>query len=362
MKIVILAGGTGTRLWPMSRKKTPKQLTPMTSTKTMIEETIDRFKGAFDTDDLYISTTPHLAPLMKKILPTLKDDHYIIEPEKRDSGPAMGFVAAYLSRISPDEPMAFIPCDHYIHRTDVFISCIKRAGQIIAETGKMMDIAITPTAPSTALGYTRIGKRFEHKDGMDIYYFRGHVEKPDAEHAQKLLESKEYLWHANYYMWTPKRFLEAYERYAPAMYEQLTMIIDGLERNDAKAVEEAYSRMEKISIDYAITEKMNPKDVLIIEGTFGWSDIGAWDVLFDQLSEQRDAHGNLVRGNVETRETTETIIYNMGDKRKLVACIGLEKMVVVDTDDALLVCPQKNSQDVKRLVEQLKERGKEEYL
>lgn len=362
MKIIILAGGTGTRLWPLSRKTTPKQLSAIISEKTMIEETVERFKDAFDDDDIYFSTTEALEKQIKELFPKYPDDHFIVEPEKRDSGPAMGYVAAYLSRVSPDEPIAFIPCDHYIHNTELFIQNIKRAGQIIKDTGKMLDIAITPNFPSTVLGYTRIGKRYESKDGIDIFYFRGHVEKPDLQTAQKLLESKEYLWHANYYMWTPKLFLEAYKKYAPEMYKHLEEIIKGLDQEDEEQIKNAYAQMEKISIDYAITEKMNPKDVLIIEGTFGWSDIGAWDVLHDQLKEQHDEHHNILRGNIEVYDTTNSLIYNMAQEKKLVTAIGVENMVIINTPDALLVCPQKRSQDVKNLVKQLKEKGKEEYL
>jgi mannose-1-phosphate guanylyltransferase len=278
-----------------------------------------------------------------------------VEPGRRDTGPAMGFAAAYLSIFDENEPMAFIPSDHYIGRADRFINSIREAEAIINETGKMLDISIYPTSPNTALGYTKIGQKKFEKNGVEFYEFLGHKEKPDFETAKRYIEEGDYLWHANYYMWTPKKFLEAYKKYAPEMYAKLEKIIELLIEEKMDEVKDIYLSMDKISIDYAVTEKMDPSEVLIIQGEFDWKDIGAWDTLYENMMTKTDEKRNLVRGERLNIDTCDCIIYG-GDK-KLIATIGIDDLVVIDTDDALLICPKGRSQEVKKAVQELKERG-----
>jgi mannose-1-phosphate guanylyltransferase len=360
MNIIILAGGRGTRFWPISRDSKPKQFTPIIEKRTMLECTFDRFKSDYPKEDIYISTTPEFKDEVIKILPQISWENIIVEPEKRDTAAAMGFVAAKLSINEPDEPMVFIPSDHYIANEKKFIESLKTAEKIIKEKGKMMDIAITPNFPSTALGYTKIGDKFKDVDGIEIFNFQEHVEKPDFNTAKKYVSEGNYLWHANFYMWTPKKFLEAYKNYAPDIYRHLENIIKGLKENNDYYVESEYEKMRKISFDYAITENMKPENVLIIKGSFGWSDIGAWDVLYDQLQKEADENGNVIRGEWIGEDTTKSLIY--GKEKKIIATIGLDDMVVVDTEDALLICPQGRSQDVKQLVKMLKDQKKKQYL
>lgn len=360
MKIIILAGGSGTRLWPMSRVRKPKQFSKILNNKTMIECTLDRFTKEFNSSDIYISTIPEFVKKIREILPAFPLANIIVEPEKRDSGPAMGYVAVILNQKWPDEPVAFIPSDHFISDNGLFIKSIKVADQIIKETEKMVDIAIPPNFPSIVLGYTRVGEQYREIDGIQVYQFKGHVEKPDYKKAKQYLEEGDYLWHANYYMWTPKLFLEAYKKYAPNLSKPLTKIQDLLKEGKKDAIAKEYKKMDKISIDYAVTEKMNPADVLIIKGAFGWSDIGAWDVLYDQSSKKFDQDRNLVRGNHLGVDTSGSLIY--GSKEKLIATIGVDDLIIIDTDDALLICPHGRAQDVKKAVEELEKRKKSKYL
>lgn len=355
MRVVILAGGSGSRLWPMSRSDVPKQFCKLTSDKTMLEETLDRFKD-YPAEKKFIATTKKLASEIKQILPDFPEENIIIEPEKRDTAPAMGFNAVHLGLQDMDEPMVFVASDQQINKVDEFLNVLEQAETVIKETGKMLDISIYPTEPNTALGYTKVGKKVIDKNGVEFYEFLGHKEKPGFETAKRYLEEGDYFWHANYYMWTPQKFLEAYQKYAPEMYEILKKIEAEIKgANNQEVIAELYGQMEKISIDYAIAEKMNPKDVLIIKGEFGWRDIGTWDTLYENLLSRADKRKNVIKANVVTKDTSGTMIY--GNKDKLIATIGVDDMVIVDTDDALLVCPKSRAQDVKKIIEELKEKG-----
>lgn len=354
MQIVILAGGGGTRLWPLSRGNAPKQFCKLISDKTMFEETIERF-GKFPQEKIFIATTKELEGNVKDIFPKFPQENIFIESARRDTAPAMGFAAAQLFLKNPDEPMAFIPSDHYIGRVDNFLKAIEKAEEVINETGKLVDISIFPTSPNTALGYTKVGERVLEKDGIEFYQFLGHTEKPDFKKAQQYLEEGGYLWHANYYMWTPRKMLEAYAKHAPEIYEKLKQIIEALKENRKEDVSKLYGQMEKISIDYAIMEKMDNEDVLIIQGEFDWKDIGAWDTLHENLMTKTDEQRNLVRGERLNLDTSNCVIY--GKDGKLIATVGVDDLIIIDTEDALLVCPKSRASEVKKIVEELKERG-----
>lgn len=359
MKIVILAGGKGTRFWPISRSNKPKQLSKLVSNKTMIEETLDRFEE-WPREKIFISTTDDLLSKIKEILPNFPESNYIVEPSLRDTAPAMGYVATYISRIDPKEPMVFVPADHFIGDKEKFLLSIREAEKVILETGKLLDISVYPTSPTTTLGYTKIGNLFRQTNGIDFFEFLGHKEKPDLETAKKYLADGSYLWHANYYMWSPEKFLEAYQKYVPemhAVFMEIKKLMD--EGGKEKQIADLYAGIQKISIDYAITEKMDPKEILIIRGDFEWDDIGAWDTLYQNLISKTDENKNLVVGEAVSIDTNNSVIY--GCKGKMIATIGLQDMVIVDTKDALLVCSKSRSQEVKKIIEELKKRG-EKYL
>jgi mannose-1-phosphate guanylyltransferase len=358
MRIIILAGGGGTRLWPMSREDRPKQFCKLTSEKTILEETLDRFQN-WPKEKIYIATTKPLVKNLKETLPDFPEKNIIIEPSKRDTAPAMGYAALKLSLEDENEPIAFIPSDHYIGQVDKFIKAIQKAEEVINETGKLLDISIHPSNPNTALGYTKVGKKVLEKEGVEFYQFEGHTEKPDFKTAQKYLEDGNYLWHANYYMWSPKLFLEAYEKHSSKIYEDLMKIKEAIKNGDESKVEDIYNKMEKISIDYAIMEKMSSENVLIIKGDFDWKDIGAWDTLHENLMTKTDEKRNLVRGERLNIDTANSIIY--GENEKLIATVGLDDVVIIDTKDALLVCSKSKAQDVKKVIDELKIRGKK-YL
>ncbi|MBU1119479.1 hypothetical protein KKH43_06380 [Patescibacteria group bacterium] len=360
MKIVIMAGGSGSRLWPKSRKDKPKQFTKVVGGKTMIEDTYARFVDHFSVDAIYFSTIPSFEKRIKELFPDIDGSHIIVEPEKRDNAAAHGYVAAYLSLTDENEPLAFIPSDHYIKDVEKFNITLKVAEEHIKSTGNMLDIAIEPSFPSTVLGYTHIGKHIETSEGVEIYEFLGHTEKPEFSVAKEYVDDGSYLWHGNYYMWTPKKFLEAYKKYAPSIYAHLEKIQHLLKDGDLDAIPGEYAQIEETTIDFAITEKMDPNEVRILKGDFGWSDIGAWDMVHDLLSYDYDQDQNVIKAKHVSVDTSGS--YVSAPKGKLIATIGVDDLIIVDTPDALLVCPKSRAQDVKKVVEELKNRGEEDYI
>lgn len=350
-----MAGGSGTRLWPLSRKHRPKQFTKLMGELTMYEETLHRILGKWSADDVYVSTNPTFAKLIQDVSNDIDASHFIVEPARRDTGPAMGFVAAVLELTAPDEPIVFIPSDHHIQDVELFQRCFVVGEDIIKTKGALVDIGITPTFPNVNLGYTKIGKRVAEEQGIELYQFSGHAEKPDSDTAKRYIKSGEYLWHASYYMWTPRKFLEAYETYAPELGKQLRQIQQAYQAKDQPLIASIYDQMEKISIDYAVTEKMDPSNVWIIKGEFGWSDLGTWDMFYEELAHEHDSSKNLIRGKWQGLDTTGTVVYGNGSK--MVATVGIHDLVIVDTDDALLICDRTRTQDVKKIVEKLEATG-----
>lgn len=364
MNIIILAGGAGKRLWPLGRQSNPKQFFPIFYKKPLVVETYQRFAGVYPRSKIFFSVTVDLLPHLKKLFPRVPARQFIVEPARRDTAPAMGFAALNLFSQNPDEPMVFVPSDHYIADKKRFLACLKTGEELIKKTGKLVDIGVVATFPSTALGYTRIGKKYGDFGGVKIYHFQGHIEKPRLEIAKKYLTAGDYLWHGSYYMWTPRHFLEAIKKYAPELYKNLEKI-QGLMENKKrevrdKEIENIYRKIPKISFDYAVTEKIKKSDVLIIKGDFGWSDIGAWDVLHQQLKNQADEKGNVTRGQVVHHDTRDCLLY--GHQRKILAILGLQDMIVVDTEDALLVCPRERAQEIKKLLEEMEKKGMKRYL
>ena len=356
---VILAGGVGTRLWPLSRQARPKQFATLVSEEPLLVDTYRRLLRGMEAERIFFSTSSAFAPMIQELFPEVPPERIIVEPEKRDTGPAMGYVAAHLELIVPDAPVVFVPSDHYVRDEERFLDSLRVAGMLVEETGKLLDIAVPAAFPSTILGYTRVGEMERRIDDVEVYHFAGHTEKPDYETAKRYLEDDSYLWHASYYTWTPRAFLAAFERYAPATGAALREVKEALRGGDREAAARAFGKTEPTSFDYAVTEKMDPADVLIIKGDFGWSDIGGWDTLYARLSEDRevenivpdtaivvDARGNLVRTS----------------SKKLVALVGVENIVVIDTDDALLVTTHAQAQRVKEVLAQIRQTGHDEFL
>lgn len=354
----------------MSRLAKPKQFYEVVGEDSLIRDTYRRLLRFIPAEKIYFSITPGFRNLIKETFPAVREDHIFIEPAKRDTGPAMGLVAARLEMLDPDEPIVFVPSDHYIQDEELFLRCLSVGERLIKQTGKLLDIGIKPEFPSTALGYIKIGDKVQELDGVEAYDFLEHKEKPNYDLAKFYLEDRSYLWHANYYMWTPRGFMEAFEKYEPRMGKILQAIQREIGKLQAPPlnpplvrgeisteVVRLYGLLPRNSIDYLITEKMQAGEMLVLRGDFGWSDVGAWDTLYDRLSGDQE---NLTKGRCVTIDTKQSLIYGPADK--LIAVVGMDDVVVVDTKDALLVCKRQQAQRVKDIVKRLKEEGHEPYL
>lgn len=359
MKIVILAGGTGTRLWPLSRLKKPKQFQALTSTKTLLQETVARF-DSLDPENLWIATNAEFVNFVKEQAPQIPHDHILIEPALRDTASCIGLAAAVLAKSHPDEVMAVIYADHLIQNIDNFQKALKAAEQLAHEENTLNIIEVKAKYPNVNLGYVKRGDLVKKIEDVEIYGFERFTEKPDLETAKSFLKSYKYLWNTGIYVWKISTILEAYQKHLPDTYAHLMKIQDAWGTpNQGKIVSAEYPACQKISIDYAIMEKVDHKEVRIIPADLGWSDIGTWEALHEELTQNPDE--NLNQGEVMALETFGSVLYNTQSQKRVIV-VGLDNVVVINTPDALLICDKNQSQCVKNVVDALKEKGEEELL
>ncbi|MCX6733945.1 MAG: sugar phosphate nucleotidyltransferase [Candidatus Peregrinibacteria bacterium] len=361
MKIVILAGGIGTRLWPLSRQKKPKQLQSFISNATLLQETLKRIQFV-KPSDIYIATNEEFLKEVKIQSKAFRipPKNFIIEPALRDTAPCIGLAATYLKKHGfGNEVMAIIYADHMVQNKKEFEKLLSVAEKVAKAENTLNIIEVKAKFPSVHLGYVKVGKILKQVDGIDIYQFEKFTEKPNLETAKKFLASYKYLWNTGFYVWRVDTILEKYETYLPQTKKHLDQIKKAIGTSKEKeTLKSQYPLCEKISIDYGIMEKVDPKEVRIIPGDLGWSDIGTWEAIYDELTiEEED---NLIKADHIGIDTQSSLIY--GHKSKLIVTIGLKDLVIVDTPDALLICQKGRSQDVKKIVEQLQKAEKKSLL
>ncbi len=357
---VILAGGSGTRFWPLSRQLDPKQLLRITGGETLIQQTMRRVLGCVPAKRVFISTTPAQAEPIRFQLSEWKDelqDNFIIEPEPRNTAPAIALAANELVRRDPQAVMLVLPADHVIKGDRRFRAAVTLGGKLAA-TGRLVTFGIRPSRPETGYGYIQpnLKVRLASQSGLTGYPVKRFVEKPDASTAGRYLRAGGYFWNSGIFVWRASDILEELTRHQPAIARAMRTIC-GLQDVGATGSEAArvFRRLPPISIDHAVMERSSRATVIPVD--FRWSDVGNWSSLEEVA--QRSGAGNVFSGNVVDVDSRNSIIY--ADQR-LVATIGLSDMVVVDTPDATLICPKARSQDVKKVVEILKKQGAPEHL
>lgn len=351
MKAIILAGGAGTRLWPLSRGKKPKQFQPLISNKTLFQETIDRLKF-LKPADIFIAINEEHEALAKKQAPHIPRENFIIEPALRDTASCIGLAAVYIGKKYPDEVMGVMYADHFIRHTNEFVQKLRIAEDLARKNHTRNIIEVKATSPSPHFGYVKIGKLMETRGDVEIFALEKFIEKPDEATAETFLTSYKYLWNTGYFVWRIRDILDDFQKYLPDSYGRLLTIQKAIGTPKEKAVlQREYPKLQKISIDYGIMEKMDPKKVRIIPADLGWSDIGNFESLLSELAAK---NGNALKGNILALDTRDSLVYNFADR--LVVTLGLSDMIVVDSSDALLLCPKKRSKDLKKVIEELKKR------
>jgi mannose-1-phosphate guanylyltransferase len=352
---LILAGGTGTRLWPRSRRESPKQFLPLFSARTMLQETCDRLLPILPPERIFVITNEGYVDTVREQLPELPAQNVIGEPEGHGTAPAIGLGALYIQKMDPNAVMLSLHADHYIERAEEFRRAILNAAQV-AGRGYLVTLGIHPKNPETGYGYIHRGDLLETAGEQPVYRVAEFVEKPDEATATRFVESGEYYWNSGIFAWQTATLWEEYECYQPALCGQLRKIGRALGTPRARAaLVRVWGGIANETIDVGIMEKS--RRVAVVPTDVGWSDVGSWATLLDLLPSNRES--NVVVGDHVGVDTNSSLLYS---PNRLIATVGLTDMIVVDTEDAILVCPKERAQEVKHLVEALRKNNKHKYL
>jgi mannose-1-phosphate guanylyltransferase len=358
MYVVILAGGSGTRLWPRSRRDRPKHLLELVTERSMLQETYDRVSDAVPASNILVVTERTLASAVFQQLPELPEDNILIEPVRRGTGPAIGWAAVHVAARDPDAVMAVFPSDHVIVRRDEFLSLLLLAGELAASTDTLLTFGIKPAEASTEFGYIHTGDRHSVHDGRPVYWVESFQEKPDAARARQFVNSGEYFWNSGMFCWRADVILAQIEHLIPDLHRGLTKLSKAIgDPNEEDIVHRVYPDLPKDTIDYGVLEKA--ERVLVMPADIGWSDVGTWSSLLGVLANGSGANVMLSGTQAVTIDTTNTLICS---PNKLVATIGVDNLVIVDSETALLVCHRDRTGDVRKVVEQLEAEGRHEHL
>lgn len=349
---VIMAGGSGTRFWPLSRKNLPKQLLNLSGNGLMINETIDRMAKVIDRSNIFIVTNKDQAEKLEELVEEgIPKDHILVEPAARNTAACIGYAATEIINKFSDGIMCVFPADHHIKNEDEFTRILKIAIDEAEEQNKLVTIGITPTFPSTGYGYIKF-----NNDAGIVKKVEQFVEKPNYENALEYIKSGEYLWNSGMFVWKTSTILDNFKRFVPKISSMLDIIGEAMNTpNEEKVIIELYPKFQSISIDYSIMERSD--DVVVVEGDFGWNDVGSWDTL--GALYDTDENGNIITGEHINLETYNCIAYS---EKRLITTIGIKDTIIVETDDVVLVCSKDKAQDVKKIVEILDKSGREQYL
>jgi mannose-1-phosphate guanylyltransferase len=349
-----MAGGTGTRLWPLSRRNYPKQALKLVGERTMFQYAVERIRTIFPPERIRVVTLAKHAPILMEQVPELPAENFILEPEGRGTAPAIGLAAIHISDRDPDACMVILTADHFITKTQYFCDVLTTAEKIA--DGRLVTIGIQPSNASTGFGYIHQGSLAGELNGFPFFAVERFTEKPDPDSARKMVDSGEYSWNSGMFVWQVGRILNEFQRQMPEFHAQLMEVKAALGTLDyLPTIERVWPRVRKETIDYGVME--GASDVVVMPVDIGWTDIGSWGSLFDLLPA--DADDNVFVGPHIGIDAKNTLIF--GDKR-LVAVMGVHDLVIVDTQDVLMVCSREREQDVKALVEYLKQTHQEHLI
>ncbi len=353
---VILAGGSGTRFWPQSRKSRPKQLLTIVGNKTMIRATIERIMPEIPPARILVMAGISCADAVKAELPELNPDKVIAEPYGRNTAPCIAVAAYKLAKVDPDAVMVVLPADHIISKEMVFKDALKLAAEVAIKGDHLLTLGIVPDRAETGYGYIERGEAAFISGHSTVFNVKKFVEKPDRAKAQEYLAAGNYFWNSGIFIWKVSSIIKAFQKHLPEVSRIIESNLDRLNTiEECGALDNIYQEFESISIDYGIMEKA--EQVLVIPLDCGWNDVGAWSSLHGVWGD--DSSGNAVDGHALCLDSNGCII---SSPHKLATLIGVEDLIIVDTPDALLVCRKTSAQDVRKLQELLAERGYQNLL
>ncbi|MBI2032435.1 MAG: mannose-1-phosphate guanylyltransferase [Candidatus Levybacteria bacterium] len=351
MKVVIFAGGVGTRLWPLSRKSTPKQFEKIVGDKSTLQLAVERLQPDISLPDIYIATGKKYEDIVRRHLPQIPPENFIFEPEMKDVGPAVGVAMGIIGKDNPDLPVAIIWSDHFVKKERRFREVLGFAEKLVSKNkNSLIFIGQRARFANQNLGWIEFAEEIEDIRGTKVFRFKRLIYRPSLEEAEKFLETQTFAWNPGYFVTTPQFILSQYEKFRPDLWKGIMKIQDALgQKNYEKVLNDIYPTFEKISFDNAILEKINPAHVSVIAADLGWSDVGAWEALKEAL--QVSAKENVIRGKVLLEDSTDNLVFNYTDQ--LAVGIDLNSVIVISTDDVILVCPKASVPKIKKLVESL---------
>jgi mannose-1-phosphate guanylyltransferase len=345
---MIMAGGGGTRLWPMSRQDQPKQLWPLVEDDSMFKVSVDRLAPLFTPDRIYVVTGRKYFDMTHDEVPEIPVENFIIEPYGRDTAPAAALALTVIYERDPEAVVAILTADHHITQKEKFRNVLQSSYEL-ASCGHIVTLGLAPSYPATGFGYIRQGEKLNSINGFDVYHSLGFTEKPDVDTAARFILSGEYTWNSGMFIWKAETALNEYKRQQPAMYTQFREIAQYVDTDDFEdKLESIWDNIRNISLDFAVME--NAENIAVIPIDIGWNDVGSWGALFEVL--RLDRNGNHFKGRSPANialDTTNTLVYS----DKLIVTIGIEDLVVIETPDALLLCHKERTQDVKTVVNKL---------
>ena len=360
LHVLVMAGGSGTRFWPQSRRGTPKQFLKLTGECSLIEETVRRVEPLCPRENVWILTREDLEARVRDALPWISPHRVICEPEGRDTAPCLVLGGVRVERVDPDAVLLVLPADHVIPDRQVFCATIQAAVKALDEHDGLITFGIRPTYPATGYGYIRRAD----DDGVPVgstlcYGVASFREKPDKVTAREYLEEGGFYWNAGIFLWRLSTFRSSLKEYAPELmtgWGRLQEIGDGLETTSDRRVRERFKELPRISIDYALMERA--QNVRVVEAQFSWDDVGSWRAV--ERYRGTDDAGNITEGRTVLVDTQGSTVLATGGR--VVATLGVENLLVVDTAEALLICPRERAEEIKKLVDGVREHGWEEAL